>query len=248
MDQNESTSSVSVSESKPISPSPSPVIETAIAAPATVDEGINSAKRKRGRPRKQDGEVIKQSGPPKKSLRNSKGDMSMSRGGQDFTPHIFTVNSGEDIVKRIMSFTQNGSRGISVLSANGAVSNVKIQPLDLNRNALTFKDAYEIITLKNSMVITERGRVKNKKRGWKITIGGAEGRIFTGTLAGKLIAASPVQVVIGSYWPMITNPPPRMKDESEAVIVTPTIPDAMAPSSTGQVQQPEMKTEDTSCS
>lgn len=45
------------------------------------------------------------------------------------------------------------------------------------------------------MAISESGGVKHKTGGWRIMIGGAPGAsVFGGTLAGSLIAASPVQV------------------------------------------------------
>lgn len=52
---------------------------------------------------------------------------------------VFLMVSLQDIIKRIMSFTENGSRGISVLSANGAVANVKIQLHSSSRRVVTYK-------------------------------------------------------------------------------------------------------------
>ncbi|EFH57712.1 hypothetical protein ARALYDRAFT_482633 [Arabidopsis lyrata subsp. lyrata] len=230
-----------MSNSTPISPFP--VTETAASAPATVVEGVNDASRKRERPKTYDrdykGRFTTKSGTftPRSSLRNRRGDMSMGFGGGDFKPHMFTVNKGEDIIKRIMSFTENGSRGISVLSANGAVANVKIQLHSSSRRVVTYKDEYEIVSLSNTMAISESGGVKHKTGGWRIMIGGAPGAsVFGGTLAGSLIAASPVQVVIGSFWPLVSKPPQTRK----YVLASSTTPNLVASSSTGKVQQPDM--------
>ncbi|OAP09186.1 hypothetical protein AXX17_AT2G33280 [Arabidopsis thaliana] len=236
---------VNDANSTPISPFP--VTKTAVAAPATVVEGVNDASRKRERPktyRDYRGRFITASGTftPRSSLRKRRGDMSMRLGGGDFTPHSFTVNKGEDIIKRIMSFTANGSRGISVLSVNGAVANVTILPHGSSRRVMTFKEEYEIVSLtNNTMAISESGGVKNKTGGWRITIGGAAGgRVHGGALAGSLIAASPVQVVIGSFWPLITNPRQKRKYVSKARVAPSITPNLVASSSTGPVQQPEM--------
>ncbi|CAH8264934.1 unnamed protein product [Arabidopsis lyrata] len=230
-----------MSNSTPISPFP--VTETAASAPATVVEGVNDASRKRERPKTYDrdykGRFTTKSGTftPRSSLRNRRGDMSMGFGGGDFKPHMFTVNKGEDIIKRIMSFTENGSRGISVLSANGAVANVKIQLHSSSRRVVTYKDEYEIVSLSNTMAISESGGVKHKTGGWRIMIGGAPGAsVFGGTLAGSLIAASPVQVVIGSFWPLVSKPPQTRK----YVLASSTTPNLVASSSTRKVQQPDM--------
>lgn len=45
----------------------------------------------------------------------------------------------QDIIEWIMSFTGNGSRGITVISAIGTVANVKIQLLDSPRHVVTYK-------------------------------------------------------------------------------------------------------------
>ncbi|XP_018474068.2 AT-hook motif nuclear-localized protein 10 [Raphanus sativus] len=140
-----------------------------------------------------------------------------------------------------MSFTQNGSREICVLSATGAVFNLMIRSLGSNRRVLTFKDRYEIISLTNTIEITESGGARNDTGGWRITIGGVDGCVFGGNLVGRLTAASQVQVVIGSFWPLIANPSLRKKDTSTSVLVTPTVPNAGGSSSAGQVHQPEMR-------
>ncbi|CAE6033093.1 unnamed protein product [Arabidopsis arenosa] len=240
-----------MSNSTPISPFPV-VTETAASAPATVVVGVNDASRKRERPKTYDrdykGRFTTKDGTftPRSSLRNRRGGMSMRFGGGDFKPHMFTVNKGEDIIERIMSFTENGSRGINVLSANGVVANVKIQLHSSTSRVVTYKDEYEIVSLTNTMAISESGGVKNKTGGWRIMIGGAPGAsVFGGTLAGSLIAASPVQVVIGSFWPLVSKPPQTMKyvlasSTTPNLVASSTTPNLVASSSTGKVQQPDM--------
>ncbi|XP_024004147.1 AT-hook motif nuclear-localized protein 11 [Eutrema salsugineum] len=150
MDQNESTTTVSMSDSSPNSHA-APVTVTAEGSLVKMEKetktGDTSMKRKRGRPRKYDPNAnsIKPFGTPgesstKRLLRKRRDGRSVSHGGWDFRAHMLTINTQEDIIERIMSFTQNGSRGICVLSANGAVSNVKIQPVGFNHNVLTFKN------------------------------------------------------------------------------------------------------------
>ncbi|KAJ9184408.1 hypothetical protein P3X46_004138 [Hevea brasiliensis] len=54
-------------------------------------------------------------------------DLFANTAGADFTPHVVTVNTGEDVAGKILAFAQKGPRGICILSANGAVSNVTIR-------------------------------------------------------------------------------------------------------------------------
>ncbi|CAH8381914.1 unnamed protein product [Eruca vesicaria subsp. sativa] len=177
-----------------------------------------------------------------RSLSMGRADPTRRLEGGDFKAHMLMINPERyDIIEKIMSFTQNGSRGICVLSATGVVVNLMIQPLDSNRRVLVFKDCYEIISLTNKKEITESGRVRNETGGWHITIGGVDGCVFSGSLVGRLTAASPVQVVIGSFWPLITNPSLKKQETSTAVLVTPTVPNAFGSSSAGQDQQREMR-------
>lgn len=59
---------------------------------------------------------------------------------------------------------------------------------------LLMQDCYEIISLTNTMEITESGRVGNETGGWRITISGVDGCVFGGKLVGRLTAARQVQV------------------------------------------------------
>ncbi|XP_023640379.1 AT-hook motif nuclear-localized protein 10 [Capsella rubella] len=242
--QNENIISFSTPNSRHISPSQ--VTQPAVAAPATVEEGSRSTRRGRGVIYGRDarGRFLSKNGTQRNrptSLPNVLGDMSnVTTGGGDFTPYIFTVNIGEDIIERIMSFMENGARGVTVLSANGWVTNVKIQTLDSTRRVVIFKAAYDLVSLSSSMTAYESGSVNNQTGGWRITIGGVGGRIFSGVLVGRLIAASQVQVVVGSFWPLVPNPPQKRYDEPNVVVVPPERQNSLPSSSSGQVQQAHM--------
>ncbi|XP_010516880.1 PREDICTED: AT-hook motif nuclear-localized protein 7-like [Camelina sativa] len=255
-DLNRTPPPLSLNSSRHISPSP--VTQTAVAAPVTVEDGSTSMRRRgiiygrdiQGKFLSKDGTQKKRSRSDQRRRRRKKrsssltnsiagDDMSMTLGGGDFRPHLVTVNTGDDIIERIMSFTVNGSRGISVLSANGLVANIKIQTLLRSREVVTFKDVYAIVSLKSSMTILESGEVRTKTGEWRITIGGADGALFGGVLVGSLTAACPVQVVVGSFWPLVTNPPERRIAESHPLAIAPVIPQTLA-SSSRQVQQQDM--------
>ncbi|EOA28903.1 hypothetical protein CARUB_v10025148mg, partial [Capsella rubella] len=168
------------------------------------------------------------------------GDMSyVTAGGGDFTPYIFRVEAGEDIIQRIMSFTENGARGVVVLSANGWVTNVKIQTLDSARKVVTHEATYDLVSLSSSMTTSDGGSVYNQTGGWRIRIAAA-GVVFSGVLVGRLIAASQVQVVVGSFWPLVTNPPQRRYGDPNEEVVAPEMQNSSHSSSKGKVQQPDM--------
>ncbi|KAF8086812.1 hypothetical protein N665_0612s0032 [Sinapis alba] len=66
------------------------------------------------------------------------GEWAPSSAGANFTPHIITVNAGEDVTKRIISFSQQGSLAICVLCANGVVSSVTLRRPDSSGGTLTY--------------------------------------------------------------------------------------------------------------
>ncbi|KAJ6410058.1 hypothetical protein OIU84_009539 [Salix udensis] len=110
----------------------------------------NTLKRKRGRPRKHDVGANLVSSPPlspppglssslsscdkrgrgrprgsgKLQLLASLGGFAAETAGGSFTPHVVPVHTGEDIVTKILAFSQKGARAVCILSATGVVSSV----------------------------------------------------------------------------------------------------------------------------
>ncbi|GFY82702.1 AT-hook motif nuclear-localized protein 1 [Actinidia rufa] len=152
--------------------------------------GDVTGKKKRGRPRKYDSDgtlrVSYKSPPPgfflsphssdlsaKKSrgrppgsgnwqLLASLGELFADTAGWDFTPHVVTVNTGEDVAQKILSFSMKGPRGICVLSANGAVSNVTIHQPGSSGGLLTYEGRFEILSLTGSFTVSENGGVRSR--------------------------------------------------------------------------------------
>lgn len=119
--------------------------------------------------------------------------------GANFTPHIITVNVGEDVTMKIMSFSQQASRAICILSANGTISNVSLRQPNSFGGTLTYEGRFEILSLSGSYMPSESGGTKSRSGGMSVSLAGPDGRVVGGGLAGLLVAAGPVQVVIGSF-------------------------------------------------
>ncbi|KAK1586218.1 hypothetical protein Q3G72_000271 [Acer saccharum] len=179
----------------------------------------SSSKRGRGRP----------PGSGNWQLLASLGELFANTAGGDFTPHVVTVHTGEDVAGKIFSFSHKGPRGICVLSANGAVSNVTIrqpgssgglrqQPI----TRLTSKSSqmgyfvfhqlfifvnkcnvgrFEILSLSGSFTVNDVGGVRSRTGGMSVSLAGPDGRVIGGGVAGLLLAASPIQIVVGSFMP-----------------------------------------------
>uniref|UniRef100_A0A5B6ZXQ8 AT-hook motif nuclear-localized protein n=1 Tax=Davidia involucrata TaxID=16924 RepID=A0A5B6ZXQ8_DAVIN len=121
--------------------------------------------------------------------------------GANFTPHVITVNAGEDVSMKIISFSQQGSRAICILAANGAISNVTLRQPNSSGGTLTYEGRFEILSLSGSFMPTDNGGTKSRSGRMSVSLAGPDGRVLGGGLAGLLVAAGPVQVVVGSFLP-----------------------------------------------
>lgn len=121
--------------------------------------------------------------------------------GANFTPHVMTVNAGEDVTMKIISFSQQGSRAICILAANGGISNVTLRQPNSSGGTLTYEGRFEILSLTGSFMPSDNGVTKSRSGGMSVSLAGPDGRVLGGGLAGMLVAAGPVQVVLGSFLP-----------------------------------------------
>ncbi|KAG2238499.1 hypothetical protein Bca52824_092227 [Brassica carinata] len=163
----------------PVALSPNPISS---AAPTTSHVIDFSASEKRGK--------VKPATTPSSFIRTkyqveNLGEWAPSSAGANFTPHIITVNAGEDVTKKIISFSQQGSLAICVLCANGVVSSVTLRQPDSSGGTLTYEGRFEILSLSGSFMPSDSDGTRSR------TVGGG--------VAGLLVAATPIQVVVGSF-------------------------------------------------
>ncbi|CAL5192548.1 unnamed protein product [Lathyrus oleraceus] len=212
-------------------------------------------KKKRGRPRKygSDGSVsavalsplpISSSGPfssefssgkqgkPKgmefKQSKKVGGDPFGDSVGTNFMPHIITVNAGEDITMKVISFSQQGPRAICILSASGVISNVTLRQPDSSGGTLTYEGRFEILSLSGSFMPTESQGTRSRSGGMSVSLSSPDGRVVGGGVAGLLVAASPVQVVVGSFLPSNQQDQKPKKPKSDYAAATLTAPIAVS--------------------
>ncbi|KAJ4951068.1 hypothetical protein NE237_027900 [Protea cynaroides] len=215
-------STFQVEPSSAISPNSGNV---SVPDPTGVAQG-EPVRRKRGRPRKYgpDGPVslalspLSSSAPPASSLAPTQkrgrgrppgtgrkqqlaslGEWLSGSAGMGFTPHIITISVGEDIATKIMSFSQQGPRAVCILSANGAVSTVTLRQPASSGGTVTYEGRFEILCLSGSYMLTDNGGSRSRTGGLSISLSSPDGRVIGGGVGGMLIAASPVQVIVGSF-------------------------------------------------
>ncbi|KAL6959787.1 hypothetical protein U1Q18_039942 [Sarracenia purpurea var. burkii] len=139
-----------------------------------------------------------------------------SAAGVGFTPHVITVKAGEDVSSKIMSFSQNGTKTICILSANGAISNVTLRQSATSGGTVTYEGRFEILSLSGSYMLSESGGQRSRTGGLSVLLSGPDGRVLGGGVAGLLTAATPVQVVVGCFIPRQELKSPNQADLSTA--------------------------------
>ncbi|KAL1192040.1 AT-hook motif nuclear-localized protein 5 [Cardamine amara subsp. amara] len=148
----------------------------------------NAPKRARGRP----------PGTGRKQRLANLGEWMNTSAGLAFAPHVISVGAGEDIVSKVLSFSQQRPRALCIMSGTGTVSSVTLRQPASTAPSLTFEGRFEILSLGGSYLVNEEGGSKNRTGGLSVSLSGPEGHVIGGGI-GMLIAASLVQVVACSF-------------------------------------------------
>lgn len=163
---------------------------TALHSPAAVQSGDFSSpasvKRPRGRP---------------PGSGNKQQPAASGLPGAGFMPHILDVKPGEDVLAKLVWFSQNSTRALCVLSASGSISNITLQQTATSGGTVTYEGRFEILSLSGSFMVSESDGQRSRTGGLSVALSGPDGRVLGGNVAGLLTAATPVQVIVGSFIP-----------------------------------------------
>ncbi|XP_024997058.1 AT-hook motif nuclear-localized protein 1-like [Cynara cardunculus var. scolymus] len=159
--------------------------------------------------------------------------------GGSFTPHMVTVNPGEDVTSKIISFSKYGPRAVCVLSALGIISHVTLRQASSSGGTVTYEGRFEILSLSGSFTPGEVGGLSSREGGMSIALSSPDGRVVGGLLGGLLTAAGPVQVVVASFLPEIGTPAgPKPKKKKDAIkLLTPVADPTTVPRTTNTDHQ-----------
>ncbi|XP_071707574.1 AT-hook motif nuclear-localized protein 1-like [Rutidosis leptorrhynchoides] len=195
--------------------SPKPISS---AAPPVIDFSTG----KRGKIRPQSAGKYQHPQPLEKM--ETLGDWVSSSVGANFMPHIINVNTGEDVSMKVISFSQQGPRAICILSANGVISSVTLRQPDSSGGRLTYEGRFEILSLAGSFILSESGGIRNRSGGMSVSLSSPDGRVVGGSVAGLLVAASPVQIIVGSFLTSVQQEQKKNKKQKPENITTATVP------------------------
>ncbi|XP_034894653.1 AT-hook motif nuclear-localized protein 5 isoform X1 [Populus alba] len=151
-------------------------------------EDSSTPKRNRGRP----------PGSGRKQQLATLGEWMNSTAGVAFSPHVISIGVGEDIVSKLLSFSQQRPRAVCILSGTGTVSSVTLRQPASSGSSITYEGRFEILCLSGSYLVAEDGGPRNRTGGVSASLSSPDGHVIGGAIA-VLIAASPVQVVVCSF-------------------------------------------------
>uniref|UniRef100_A0A0D9Z0V0 AT-hook motif nuclear-localized protein n=1 Tax=Oryza glumipatula TaxID=40148 RepID=A0A0D9Z0V0_9ORYZ len=113
-------------------------------------------------------------------------------------PHLLQIDAGEEIIPKITALSKSNGRVICVLSVLGAVQEATLL---LSSGVTSYhKGPLEIIRLFGSIL------TPNDQGCLRVTLASGDSSVIGGVITGPLKAATPVQVVVASfysdvYWP-----------------------------------------------
>ncbi|GAB2287441.1 hypothetical protein Dimus_021818 [Dionaea muscipula] len=120
----------------------------------------------------------------------------MGNTGQSFTPHVINVSAGEDVAHKIMLFAQQAKRELCVLSAAGAIKSASLRQQAISGGNVTYDGHFDILTLSGSYVRRDLG---GRAGGLSACLCSPDGQIIGGGIGGPLVAAGPVEVILGTF-------------------------------------------------
>ncbi|KAI5402596.1 AT-hook motif nuclear-localized protein 10 [Lathyrus oleraceus] len=143
--------------------------------------------------------------------------------------HMIFVNTGEDVLEKITTFFHSLSKNVTIISANGAVSKIKFSQSPSFVETVTYEGRFEIISLKGSVFIgtneSEQKRVGGVKGSF---VSLSNSHVFGGKIVDVLIAATSVQIILGSFY----------SEDREVVLSDPNEPHVEGPSNPLSVVHP----------
>ncbi|CAN0830712.1 AT-hook motif nuclear-localized protein 14 [Linum grandiflorum] len=114
---------------------------------------------------------------------------------QDLTPHLISVPAGEDVAERITMFMQQSISETCILSASGDISTALISQPAAIGGQISYQGQFVIISLGATCRDEHGGRICRLR----VCLSHIDGHTVGGGICGPLIAASDVQVIVGTY-------------------------------------------------
>ncbi|OAY63934.1 AT-hook motif nuclear-localized protein 29 [Ananas comosus] len=111
--------------------------------------------------------------------------------------HVLEIASGADIAGAVAAFARRRGRGVSVLSASGAVANVTLrQPAAPPGAVVALHGRFDILSLSGAFLPAP---TPPPPAGLTVYLAGGQGQVVGGSVVGELLASGPVMVVAATF-------------------------------------------------
>ncbi|KAJ3687988.1 hypothetical protein LUZ61_017152 [Rhynchospora tenuis] len=114
-------------------------------------------------------------------------------------PVILELASGCDIVATLSAFSLRRRLAVSVLSGTGAVSNVTIRHPSSPNSNIALHGRFELLSLTGTILLPTPSSTNGPNTGFAILVGGPQGQVIGGTVAGPLMTADTVMIMGAVY-------------------------------------------------
>ncbi|RWV81021.1 hypothetical protein GW17_00057603 [Ensete ventricosum] len=173
------------------------------ASAAVSPHGLNinvgePVKKKRGRPRKY--------GPDGLALTSLATAASVSSSSPPAGTGHLAPSGSADATKKPKGRPPGSSKKqqMGALEADACISLINVIVY------IYMQGRFEILSLSGSFLLSESGGQRSRTGGLSVSLAGPDGRVLGGGVAGLLMAASPVQVVVGSFIPVVKKEPKQI--------------------------------------
>ncbi|XP_059431011.1 AT-hook motif nuclear-localized protein 28-like [Corylus avellana] len=137
-------------------------------------------------------------------------------------PVVLEISAGSDVVETVIQFARRRHVGIIVLSGSGSVSNVTLRHPVSHAPSLSLHGPFSLLSLSGSFQQQQQPSSSSppppvsfsSSSSFGICLAGAQGQVFGGIVAGKVIAASRVVVVAATYTSPAFHRLPSEADEA----------------------------------
>ncbi|WOL06943.1 hypothetical protein Cni_G15678 [Canna indica] len=130
--------------------------------------------------------------------------------------NVFEIASGADIVDAVSAFARRRHRGVTVLSASGAVTNVRLrQPMG---GVVALPGRFEILSLSGAFLPAPALQGAN---GLTLYMAGAQGQVVGGSVVGELVASGPVMMIAATFANAAYERLPLPEDEEQEAVAAP---------------------------
>ncbi|KAE9592255.1 hypothetical protein Lal_00035254 [Lupinus albus] len=111
--------------------------------------------------------------------------------------HIIQISDGCDIMESVAAYARRRQRGVCILSASGAVTNVILRQPASSGAVVTLNGRFDILSLSGSFLPPPAPPAAISRMA--IYLGGSQGQVVGGSVVGPLIASGSILVMAASF-------------------------------------------------